>query len=183
MLCVGAGFKPALPDWAPARTEKSLHVRGWPRSMRCWQAASGAWCCSIPHAMCRDTSTTTNARRAKQCAFMLWCCCVSRPGCAAGWWERRLWYVRLHAASKAAVFGVIPILLAISRDSEPAVALRSLLIAVFLLLTTPVGAHAMARATFYKGNTHRMSRSSIGRALALRARGRVVSMMLPSPSC
>jgi len=61
-------------------------------------------------------------------------------------------YTRLHAASKAAVFGVIPILLAISLDSEPTVAFRSLLIAVFLLLTTPVGAHAMARATFYKSN-------------------------------
>jgi multicomponent Na+:H+ antiporter subunit G len=55
-------------------------------------------------------------------------------------------YTRLHAASKAAVLGVIPILVAISLDSEPAVAFRSLLIAAFLLLTTPVGAHAMAQA-------------------------------------
>lgn len=59
-------------------------------------------------------------------------------------------YTRLHAASKAAVLGVIPILVAISLDSEPAVAFRSLLIVVFLLLTTPVGAHAMARATYHK---------------------------------
>jgi multicomponent Na+:H+ antiporter subunit G len=59
-------------------------------------------------------------------------------------------YMRLHAASKAAVLGVIPILLAISLDSEIAVAARSILILVFLLLTTPVGAHAMARAIYHR---------------------------------
>lgn len=59
-------------------------------------------------------------------------------------------YMRLHAASKAAVLGVIPILLAISLDSEVAVASRSILILAFLLLTTPVGAHAMAQAIYQR---------------------------------
>jgi multicomponent Na+:H+ antiporter subunit G len=59
-------------------------------------------------------------------------------------------YTRLHAANKAAMLSVIPILIAISLDSEPAVAFRSILIAVFLLLTTPVGAHTMARATYHR---------------------------------
>jgi multicomponent Na+:H+ antiporter subunit G len=59
-------------------------------------------------------------------------------------------FTRLHAASKAAVLGVIPILLVASITGGPAFGFRSLLILVFLLLTTPVGAHAMAHATFRK---------------------------------
>jgi multicomponent Na+:H+ antiporter subunit G len=50
----------------------------------------------------------------------------------------------------AAVFGVISILVAISLNSEPAIVFRSILIVVFLLLTTPVGAHVMAQAAYYK---------------------------------
>jgi multicomponent Na+:H+ antiporter subunit G len=59
-------------------------------------------------------------------------------------------YTRLHAASKAAFLGVLPLLIVVSITGEPAFFYRSILIGVFLILTTPVGAHAMARAAFLK---------------------------------
>ncbi len=60
-------------------------------------------------------------------------------------------YTSLHAASKSAFLGIIPIILAVSLLNNPAFALRSLLIGIFLLLTTPVAAHAIARAAYLKG--------------------------------
>lgn len=57
-------------------------------------------------------------------------------------------YTRLHAASKAAVLGVIPILLAISTLGELSIIFRAILIGVFLLFTTPVAAHAIAYAAY-----------------------------------
>jgi multicomponent Na+:H+ antiporter subunit G len=59
-------------------------------------------------------------------------------------------YTRLHAASKAAFLGVLPLLIVVSITGEPAFFFRSILIGLFLILTTPVGAHAMARAAFLK---------------------------------
>jgi multicomponent Na+:H+ antiporter subunit G len=59
---------------------------------------------------------------------------------------------RMHAASKAGVVGVGLILLAIGFASlDLAVALRAILGLVFLVLTTPVSAHLLARAAVEHG--------------------------------
>lgn len=61
-------------------------------------------------------------------------------------------YTRMHAASKAGAVGGGLILLAVailSRDA--AVALRAVAGIVFLLLTTPVSAHLLARASYLAG--------------------------------
>lgn len=60
-------------------------------------------------------------------------------------------YTRLHAASKAAVLGIIPFLLAAATTGEPAIIARSLLIGLVLLLTTPVAAHVIGQ-TAYRTN-------------------------------
>lgn len=60
-------------------------------------------------------------------------------------------YVRLHAASKAVVLGVISFALASLVTGEGGIVFRVLLIAVLLLLTTPVAAHAIARAAYHSG--------------------------------
>ena len=56
-------------------------------------------------------------------------------------------YTQLHAASKAVFLGVIALLAATALTAEDsATVYRALLVAVFLLLTTPVSAHAVGRA-------------------------------------
>jgi len=57
-------------------------------------------------------------------------------------------YTRLHAASKIAAFGVLPILFVSIVVGGPALGGRAVLISVFILLTTPVSAHAIARAAY-----------------------------------
>lgn len=57
-------------------------------------------------------------------------------------------YTRIHAASKVAVMGSIPILAASYSTGEPAQILRAILIAILLVLTTPVASHAIARAAY-----------------------------------
>jgi multicomponent Na+:H+ antiporter subunit G len=57
-------------------------------------------------------------------------------------------YTRVHAASKSVFLGVVPILLALMLLGDAAIIFRSILIAIFLLLTTPVAAHAIARAAY-----------------------------------
>lgn len=57
-------------------------------------------------------------------------------------------YTQLHATSKAVVLGVVGILLASTASREPAIISRALLIGVFLLLTTPISAHVVARAAY-----------------------------------
>jgi multicomponent Na+:H+ antiporter subunit G len=54
--------------------------------------------------------------------------------------------VRLHAASKATFLGLVPLLLAAAVSGQPAMLGRATLILVFLVLTTPVASHAIARA-------------------------------------
>lgn len=62
---------------------------------------------------------------------------------------------RMHAASKAGVVGAGMILLAVAMVSfEPAVALRAIIGIVFLLLTTPVTAHLLARASKRGAHDH-----------------------------
>ena len=60
-------------------------------------------------------------------------------------------YTRLHAASKAVFLGVISLLLASVVTNDAEIIFRAMLIAVFLILTTPVSAHVIARAAFLKG--------------------------------
>lgn len=61
-------------------------------------------------------------------------------------------YTRMHAASKAGVVGAGLILLAVALVSfDGAVALRAMLGILFLVLTTPVSAHLLARAAFKAG--------------------------------
>lgn len=59
-------------------------------------------------------------------------------------------YTRLHAATKAVFLGVMPILLASFTTGEPGFIYRAILIGVFLILTTPVSAHAIAWAAYLK---------------------------------
>ncbi len=61
-------------------------------------------------------------------------------------------YTRLHAASKAGVVGAGLILLAVALVSfDGPVILRAVLGILFLLLSTPVSAHLLARAALRAG--------------------------------
>lgn len=61
-------------------------------------------------------------------------------------------YTRLHAASKAGAIGAGLIFLALAVTSlDGAVILRAILGIVFLLLSTPVSAHLLARAAYRCG--------------------------------
>jgi multicomponent Na+:H+ antiporter subunit G len=62
-------------------------------------------------------------------------------------------YTRLHAASKAGAVGGGMILLAVALVCfDGPVALRALIGIGFLLMTTPVAAHLLARASYKTGN-------------------------------
>jgi multicomponent Na+:H+ antiporter subunit G len=61
-------------------------------------------------------------------------------------------YTRMHAASKAGAVGGGLILLAVAIVSQDAaVSIRAVIGVVFLLLTTPVSAHLLARASYLSG--------------------------------
>lgn len=61
-------------------------------------------------------------------------------------------YTRMHAASKAGAVGGGLILLAVALLSQDAaVTSRAIIGVVFLLLTTPVSAHLLARASYLAG--------------------------------
>lgn len=75
-------------------------------------------------------------------------------GALAGFGMLRLpdLYTRMHAASKAGAVGAGFILLAVALASfDGSVALRALLGIIFVLLTTPLAAHLLARAAFHAG--------------------------------
>ena len=57
-------------------------------------------------------------------------------------------YNKLHAASKVVFLGIISLLVASAATGDPAFTYRAVLIAVFLLLTTPVSAHVIGRAAY-----------------------------------
>ncbi len=59
-------------------------------------------------------------------------------------------YTRLHAASKAVFLGVISLLAASTVTGDPAIIFRAILIGAFLILTTPVSAHVIARAAYQR---------------------------------
>ncbi|MEJ7841120.1 MAG: monovalent cation/H(+) antiporter subunit G [Rubrobacter sp.] len=60
-------------------------------------------------------------------------------------------YARLHAASKVVSLGVVSLLLASTVTVDPAVVFRVALIGAFLVVTTPVSAHVVARAAYLRG--------------------------------
>jgi multicomponent Na+:H+ antiporter subunit G len=69
-------------------------------------------------------------------------------------------YTRMHAASKAGAVGGGLILLAVAvLGQDAAIALRAVIGIVFLLLTTPVSAHLLARASYIAG--YRPSRETV----------------------
>lgn len=61
-------------------------------------------------------------------------------------------YTRLHAASKAGLLGLGLVFLAVALASaDPWIALRAILGAGFLVLTTPLAAHLLANAALKSG--------------------------------
>ncbi|MDQ3285870.1 MAG: monovalent cation/H(+) antiporter subunit G [Actinomycetota bacterium] len=60
-------------------------------------------------------------------------------------------YTRLHVASKMVFLGAMPLLLASALAGGQEVTLRVILIAFFVLLTTPVSAHMVGRAAYLRG--------------------------------
>ena len=60
-------------------------------------------------------------------------------------------YTRLHAASKAVFLGVISLCVSSVVTGDPDIIYRAMLIAAFLLVTTPISAFVIARAAFLRG--------------------------------
>ena len=60
-------------------------------------------------------------------------------------------YIRLHAASKAVFLGVISLCVSSAVTGDPAIIYRSMLIAAFLLVTTPISAFVITRSAFLRG--------------------------------
>lgn len=77
-------------------------------------------------------------------------------------------YTRLHAAGKGIVIGNLLLVLAAPLIGDPAIAARELLIGAFLLLTTPISAHAIGQAAFRKRERMRVpgALDESGQALA-----------------
>ncbi|WP_119066115.1 cation:proton antiporter [Rubrobacter indicoceani] len=55
-------------------------------------------------------------------------------------------YLKTQAASKAVLLGTLPILASAALSGDPATAARAVMIAILLLLTTPIAAHAITKA-------------------------------------
>jgi multicomponent Na+:H+ antiporter subunit G len=62
-------------------------------------------------------------------------------------------YTQMHSASKAVFLGVIAFLVATVATLDAAIIMRAALIAVLLIITTPVAAYAVARAAYARGET------------------------------
>ena len=60
-------------------------------------------------------------------------------------------YTRLHAASKAVFLGVISLCVSSAVTRDPGIIYRAILIAAFLLVTTPISAFVIARAALLRG--------------------------------
>lgn len=57
-------------------------------------------------------------------------------------------YVRLQAASKAAMLGAVAILAASVGTGDATMVARAVIVSLFLLLTTPIAAHVIAQAAY-----------------------------------
>jgi multicomponent Na+:H+ antiporter subunit G len=60
-------------------------------------------------------------------------------------------YNRLHASSKALTFGALGVLFSTVGLSGPELSLRSIMAGVFILITAPIAATAVARAAYRQG--------------------------------
>ena len=60
-------------------------------------------------------------------------------------------YTQLHAASKSVFVGVVSLCLASIVTGDAAIVARVFLIAILLLVTTPVSAHVIARGAYLEG--------------------------------
>lgn len=60
-------------------------------------------------------------------------------------------YSQIQATAKASSLGIVVLLLAALAAGEGSIAARVVLIAAFLLVTAPVGAHSLARAAHIRG--------------------------------
>jgi len=60
-------------------------------------------------------------------------------------------YNRLHATSKCDTLGAGLVLLSLALQSEAAVAIRLVLLIIFILVTNPTAAHVIARAAYTTG--------------------------------
>jgi len=65
---------------------------------------------------------------------------------------------RLHATTKCDTLGAGLILLSLALQSTAAVGIRLILLALFILITNPTAAHAIARAAYKTGITPVLSR-------------------------
>lgn len=64
-------------------------------------------------------------------------------------------YTQLHAASKAGFLGIALLLASAALDGDGAIVARAVLISALLAFTTPVAAHAIARAARRRGEPMR----------------------------
>ena len=64
-------------------------------------------------------------------------------------------YCRLHSSSKNTTLGALLVIVGLAlqmlRAGEPPAALKILLIGVFIMVVTPIGSHALARASYKSG--------------------------------
>jgi multicomponent Na+:H+ antiporter subunit G len=60
-------------------------------------------------------------------------------------------YTKLHSMSKAVFLGVVSLCVSSIVTGDPAIIYRAILIAAFLLVTTPISALVIARAAFLRG--------------------------------
>lgn len=64
-------------------------------------------------------------------------------------------YTQLHAASKAGFLGIAALLAAAAVQRDAGIIARAVLIVALLAITTPVAAHAIARAAHRRGEPMR----------------------------
>ena len=60
-------------------------------------------------------------------------------------------YTKLHATSKAVFLGVVSLCAASLATGQPEIIYRAILIAAFLVVTTPISAFVIARAAYLRG--------------------------------
>ena len=60
-------------------------------------------------------------------------------------------YTKLHATSKAVFLGVVSLCVASLATGQSEIIYRAILIAAFLVVTTPISAFVIARAAFLRG--------------------------------
>ncbi|HEY6674649.1 MAG TPA: monovalent cation/H(+) antiporter subunit G [Rubrobacteraceae bacterium] len=77
-------------------------------------------------------------------------------------------YTKLHSMSKAVFLGVVSLCVSSIVTGDPAIIYRAILIAAFLLVTTPISALVIARAAFLRGEKMQTpdARDESGRGLA-----------------